>query len=163
MEGEVEHEPRGLGAETLAPALTERDGELGRAVGVGDLQQARGAHRRRVGAVIDGELDGLGLALRALLDALLDPLLLALGGRDAPLVMAAPDLELVHPAGIVGGQVRPERTQRDLLADDDEVRLMALHRGIVSSPGPRREAEPASTRTHGWRRRVARAGPAGSA
>ena len=36
--------------------------------------------------------------------------------------MAAPDLELVHPAGIGGGEVLPQGSQRDLLADDDEVR-----------------------------------------
>jgi hypothetical protein len=61
------------------------------------------------------------------LDVLLHPLLLALRGGDAQLVEAAPDVELVHPAGIGGGEVSPEGSQRDLLADDDEVRLVAIH------------------------------------
>ena len=36
VEGEVEHEPRGLGAQALAAALADRDAELGGAVGMGD-------------------------------------------------------------------------------------------------------------------------------
>lgn len=60
----VEHEPRGLGAESLAATLTDRDGELGCAVGIGDLEQAGGADRCGVGAVVDRELDGFGLASR---------------------------------------------------------------------------------------------------
>ena len=47
-------------------------------------------------------------------------------------VEAAPDLELVHPAGVDGGEVPPQRPQRDLLADDDEVRLVAIHPCIPS-------------------------------
>ena len=54
------------------------------------------------------------------------------------MVEAAPNLELVHPAGIVVGEVPPERSQRDLLPDDDEVRLVALHLDIVAPS--RREA-----------------------
>jgi hypothetical protein len=46
-------------------------------------------------------------------------------------VETAPDLELVHPAGIGGGEVPPEGSQRDLLADDEEVRLVAVHPRIV--------------------------------
>jgi len=49
-------------------------------------------------------------------------------------VEAAPDLELVHPLGVGGGEVPPEGSQRDPLADDDEIRLVAIHPGIVSSP-----------------------------
>jgi hypothetical protein len=39
VEGEVEHEPRGLGAEALAAALTDRDAEFGCPVGMGDLDR----------------------------------------------------------------------------------------------------------------------------
>ena len=99
---------------------------------MGDVEQAGGADRCGVGAVVDRELDRLGLALGAPLEVLLHPLLLALRGGDAHVVEAAPDLELVHPAGVGGGEVRPERSQRDLLADDDEVRLVAFHPRIVS-------------------------------
>lgn len=42
------------------------------------------------------------------------------------MVKAAPDLELVHPAGVGGGEIRPQRSECDLLADDDEVRLVAI-------------------------------------
>jgi hypothetical protein len=45
MEREVEHQPRGLGAETLTAALADRDPELGPAVGVDDLKQTDGADR----------------------------------------------------------------------------------------------------------------------
>jgi hypothetical protein len=101
---------------------------------MGDLEQAGRTDRCGVAAVVDRELDGFGLALRAPLDVLLHPLLLALRGGDAHAVEAAPHLELVHPAGIGSGEVPPEGSQRNLLADDDEVRLVAVHAGIVSSP-----------------------------
>jgi hypothetical protein len=42
----------------------------------------------------------------------------------------------VHPARISDGAVAPERSPGDLVADDDEVRLVAIHSGIVSSPEP---------------------------
>lgn len=75
VEGEVEHEPRGLGAEALAATLTDRDAEFGCAVGMDDLEQAGVADRCGVGAVVARELGRFGLALRALLDVLLHPLL----------------------------------------------------------------------------------------
>jgi hypothetical protein len=45
-------------------------------MGVVDLEQADRADRSGVSAVIDRELDRLGLAVPALLEVLLDPLLL---------------------------------------------------------------------------------------
>ena len=84
MEREVENEPRGLGAEALAATLAERDGEFGSPVGVDDVEQPGGADRRGVGAVLDRELDRLRLALRAALEVVLHPLLLALRSGDAP-------------------------------------------------------------------------------
>jgi hypothetical protein len=145
VEREVEHEPGGLGAEALAAALAEKDGELGVAVGVEDPEQPRRPDRRGVLAVVDRELDHLGLALRTPLQVLLDPFLLALRRGDAHLVEAAPDLGLVHPARVIGGEVAPERSQGNLLADDDEIRLVAIHSGIVSSPGPARRSEGSRT------------------
>ena len=57
-----------------------------------ELEQTGGAHRRGVGVVVHRELDDFGLALSALLDVLLHPLLLALRGRDAEVIQAAADL-----------------------------------------------------------------------
>jgi hypothetical protein len=84
-------------------------------------------------------LDGLGLAVRALRNVLLHPLLLSLRGGDAHVVKAAPDLELVHPSGVGGGRIRPERSKYDLLADDDEVWLVAIGRSgfLCAVWGPR--------------------------
>src|SRR5207245_1897323 len=116
VEREVEHEPRSLGAEALTAALAERDAELCTPMGVDDLKKAGGPHGCAIATVVDRKLDGSGLALRAPVNVLLHPLLLALGSGDAQVIEAAPDLELVHPARVGGSEVAPQGPQRDLLA-----------------------------------------------
>src|SRR5829696_8739487 len=133
----VEHEPCGLSPETLAAALADEDPEPGGPVGVRDLKQPGGADRGGVAAVVNRELDYLRLILSAALDVVLDPSLLALRGGDAAVVEPAPDLELVHPPRISGGEVVTERSERDLLADNDELRLVAAHPGIVAQTAVR--------------------------
>ena len=109
--------------------------KFGCSVGVGDVEQPGGADRCGVGAVVDRELDDFGLASARPCSRFSSTHFSWLSGvATAHLVEAAPDLELVHPAGVVGGEVPPEGSQRDLLADDDEVRLVAVHPGIVSGP-----------------------------
>src|SRR5215213_9654047 len=125
MEREVEHEAGGLGAEALAAAVAEKDRKLGVPMRVDDPQQPRRPYRRGVLAVVNRELDHLWLALRTPLEVLLDPFLLALRRGDAHLVEAAPDRRLIQPARVIGGEVAPERSQGDLVADDDEIRPVA--------------------------------------
>src|SRR4051794_34185315 len=101
-----------------------------------DVEQAGGPDRGGVGAVVDRELDPFRLVLRAPFHVLVDPLLLALRGGDAEADETVPDLELVHPACVDGGEVAPQGSQRDLLADDDEVRLARVHGPLSLTPGP---------------------------
>src|SRR5450755_547179 len=98
---------------------------------MGDVEEAGGADRSAVAAVIDGELDPFGLALGALLDVLLPPTSPGSAGSRCP---SGPGRAGPRAGSSNGRRWRRDRVQRaqcDDLADDDEVWLVAIHPGIV--------------------------------
>src|SRR3954454_11513553 len=54
-------ENRGLGAQPVTAAFADPDAEAGASAGVDDVEQAGGADRCGIGAIVARELDGVGL------------------------------------------------------------------------------------------------------
>src|SRR5579859_1147669 len=106
VEGEVQHKPRRLGAQPLPAPLPDGDPELSTPVRVVDLKQPRGPDRRAISAIVDRELDALRFTLASPLNVVVNPFLLVLGGGDTAVVKDTPDLQLVRPARVSGGQDR---------------------------------------------------------
>ena len=81
----LDRQPRGLGCRGRQPAaVADRDPGLGVGVHVVDPEQADGADRRVVAAVVDREVDRDRRALDALGDLLVDPPLLVERALDLP-------------------------------------------------------------------------------